>query len=90
MDNKTLVDRLAKNLKRTKKDVNNLLGAITAVLTERLGETDVVAVPGFGNFESRKRNERVVVIPSSGRRMLVPPKIVVSFKVSNVLKTKIK
>mgnify|MGYP002524456666 FL=1 len=53
-------------------------------------ELDSIAVPGFGTFEAKKKNERVVVNPSSGKRMLVPPKITLGFKVSNVLKSKLK
>ena len=51
---------------------------------------DTVAIPGFGNFEAKKKAERVVLNPSNGKRMLVPPKIVLNFKVSNVLKNKLR
>ena len=61
-----------------------------SVLRARCSEMDEVQVPGFGTFEPKKRDERVMLHPTSGRRMLVPPKVVVGFKVSNVLKTKLK
>lgn len=90
MDNKKLVETVATNLGRSTDDVSKLLEAFAGVLRTRCGEMDSVIVPGFGTFEPKKRNERVMVHPSTGRRMLVPPKIVVGFKVSNVLKTKLK
>lgn len=90
MDNKKLVETVAANLGRSTDDVSKLLEAFAGVLRTRCGELDSVIVPGFGTFEPKKRNERVMVHPSTGRRMLVPPKIVVGFKVSNVLKTKLK
>jgi nucleoid DNA-binding protein len=90
MDNKKLVETVAANLGRSTDDVSKLLEAFAGVLRTRCGEMDSVIVPGFGTFEPKKRNERVMVHPSTGRRMLVPPKIVVGFKVSNVLKTKLK
>lgn len=90
MDNKKLVETVATNLGRSADDVSKLLEAFAGVLRTRCGEMDSVIVPGFGTFEPKKRNERVMVHPSTGRRMLVPPKIVVGFKVSNVLKTKLK
>jgi len=90
MDNKKLVETVAVNLGRSTDDVSKLLEAFAGVLRTRCGEMDSVIVPGFGTFEPKKRNERVMVHPSTGRRMLVPPKIVVGFKVSNVLKTKLK
>ena len=90
MDNKKLVETVAKNLGRSSDDVNKLIDAFAGILRTRCGEMDSVVVPGFGTFEPKKRNERVMVHPSSGRRMLVPPKVVMGFKVSNVLKAKLK
>ena len=90
MDNKKLVETVAKNLGRSTDDVNKLIDAFAGILRTRCGERDSVVVPGFGTFEPKKRNERVMVHPSSGRRMLVPPKVVMGFKVSNVLKAKLK
>lgn len=90
MDNKKLVETVAANLGRSSNDVNKLLEAFAGVLRARCSELDSVVVPGFGTFEPRKRNERVMVQPSTGRRMLVPPKVTLGFKVSNVLKTKLR
>lgn len=89
MDNKKLVETLASNLGRSADDVNKLLEGLSGVLRSRCGELDSVSVPGFGTFEPRKRNERVMVNPQTGKRMLVPPKIVLGFKVSNILKSKL-
>lgn len=90
MDNKKLVSTVAANLGRSTKDVSKLLEAFSGVLRTRCGEMDSVIVPSFGTFEPKKRNERVMNHPSTGRRMLVPPKIVVGFKISGVLKAKLK
>ena len=90
MDNKKLINTVAKNLGRKPEDVGKLLDAFVGVLTARCSDMDSVHVPGFGSFEPKKRDERVMVHPSTGKRMLVPPKVVVGFKVSNVLKTKLK
>ena len=59
-------------------------------MTERLKDNDQLNVSGFGVFEVKMRKERVSVNPKSGQRFLVPPKIVVGFKQSNTLKSKIK
>lgn len=90
MDNKKLVETVAENLGRSTNDVNKLMDALAGVLSSRCAEMDSVFVPGFGTFEPRKRNERVIVQPLTGKRMLVPPKVVVNFKVSRVLKAKLK
>ena len=90
MDNKELVERLSEKLGRSKADINKLIGALAEVVKTKASELDSIAVPGFGTFEAKKKNERVVTNPSSGKRMLVPPKLTLGFKVSNVLKSKLK
>ena len=90
MEHKELVDNISRKLGRSKGDVDKLIDSLTDVLKTRCGELDSVAIPGFGNFEGKKKNERVMTNPSNGRRMLVPPKITLGFKVSNVLKTRLK
>lgn len=90
MDNKKLIETVAANLGRSKADVGKLIEALAGVMRTRCGELDSVVVPGFGTFEPKKRNERVMIHPSTGKRMLVPPKVVLGFKVSNVLKAKLK
>ena len=89
MDNKKLIDRLARNLKRDRADVTKLLDAFTGAVSDRCGEMDSIAIPGFGTFEPHKRNEHVVADPDSGKRMLVPPEITLEFRLSNVLKKKL-
>jgi len=90
MDNKRLVERVAANLGRSTDDVSKLLEALAGVLQARCSEMNTVAIPSFGSFEPHQRNERVIVHPSTGKRMLVPPRVVLTFKVSRVLKNKLK
>ena len=90
MDHKQLVDKLARSLKRDRNDIKNLIEAFNAVVASRCGELDSIAVPGFGTLEGRKKNERVMVNPATHKRMLIPPKISLNFKVSNVLKNRMK
>lgn len=68
--------------------------ALCESLCDIIGEAgiclDSVAVPGFGTFESRQRSERVVVNPTNGVRMLIPPKVVISFRPSAMLRKKVR
>ena len=89
MEHKKLVDKIARKLGRDRKDVAKLLDAFTQVVANRCGDLDTIAIPGFGSFEPKKKNERIMTNPSTGKRMLIPPKIVLNFKVSNVLKSKL-
>ena len=45
---------------------------------------------GFGSFEVKKKAERISINPASKQRMLVPPKLVLSYRPSNTLKDKFK
>ena len=57
---------------------------------QELEEGNVIAVQGFGSFEVKKKAERISINPASKQRMLVPPKLVLSYKPSNTLKDKFK
>ena len=90
MDNKTLAEILAKRLNRKPEDIEKLLEAFIATVKNRCGELDSVAIPGFGTFEAKKRLERVSINPATGKRMLIPPKVTLSFKPSALLKNKLR
>ncbi len=90
MDNKALLDTVAERINRDAEDVNKLVDALISVVKTRCGELDSIAVPGFGTFETKKKLERVVVNPTTGKRMLIPPKIVLSFRPSALLKNKLR
>ena len=85
MENKEIVNRIAKKLGRKSADINKLVDGLSTVLKNSCAEMDSMAIPGFGSFEPKKKNERVTV-----KRLLIPPKVVLSFKISNVLKNKLR
>ena len=64
----------------------------TSELADRLGYTiyRVIAIQGFGSFEVKKKAERISINPSTKQRMLVPPKLVLTYRPSNTLKDKFK
>lgn len=90
MDNKTLLDTLSKRLDISTDTVATLIDGLTREVGKAGSELDSVAIAGFGTFEPRKRLERVAMHPASGQRLLVPPKIVMTFKPSTPLKQKVR
>lgn len=90
MDTKTLIEKACEASGADPEQGRRIVDAFSGLLSESGAELDSVAVPGFGVFEARKRLERVNVHPATGRRMLLPPKIVVGFKPSAVLKQRVK
>lgn len=89
VDTKTLIERIATASGIDNSDVESMVDALANVMREKCCESDTIAVPGFGTFETRKRSERLNIHPSTGKRMLLPPKIVLSFKPSALLKQKL-
>lgn len=90
MDNKTLTDIISQNTSLSKEDIASLVEALTVVVAESLQEGDTIAVPSLGNFEPKMRLERIAMHPSSGKKLLVPPKLTLAFKPSSTLKQKLR
>ena len=90
MNNKEFISDLASRTKYNSREVNALVAATVSAIISELSEENTVAISGFGSFEVKKKLERVLVNPTTKQRMLIPPKMVVSFKPNTSLKSKIK
>lgn len=90
MDAKAFNDELSKRLGRDPHDISLLCGELANVLAEAVTEGDSVVIPAFGMFEPKKRNERVAQHPSTGKKILLPPKLTIGFKPSATLRQKMK
>ena len=90
MNNKEFIAELAErtgfNAKDTPKLVTNLIDA----MGDAFQEDNSIMVANFGVFETKKKMERIMVNPSTGQRMLVPPKLVLNFKPNQTWKDKLK
>ena len=90
MNNKEFTSELAERLAYTIKDTSELMNSLLSSMTQELEEGNVIAIQGFGSFEVKKKAERISINPASKQRMLVPPKLVLSYRPSNTLKDKFK
>ncbi len=90
MNNKDFINALAEASELPPKTVQKLATQLTAGMADILDADTSLAVQGFGVFEVKKKLERIVVNPNTRQRKLIPPKLVLSFKPSNVLKDKLK
>jgi nucleoid DNA-binding protein len=66
-----------------------MVNELSDTLASALELDNEVVVAGLGTFETKQKKERVMVNPSTGKKMLVPPKIVINFKMSSTYKSKI-
>lgn len=90
MDYKTFIAKVSASSGIDPEDCQSLQDTLKELMETSLASGDVLSIPSFGNFEPKKRNERIMSHPSvKGKRLLVPPKLVVSFKPSSILKGKV-
>lgn len=80
MNNKDFIAELAQRTGYSAEDTQRFVNSIVEAMGDHFQESDNVVIPSFGSFEVKKKLERVMVNPSTGQRMLVPPKLVLNFK----------
>ena len=90
MNHKELIASMAEKMNTPKPFVADLLEKTIETCPELLVDDKTIGFQSFGNFEVRKKEERLSVHPSTQIRTLIPPKLVVNFKQSNILKEKLK
>ncbi|MBN2661359.1 MAG: HU family DNA-binding protein [Tannerellaceae bacterium] len=90
MKNKELITELSNRLEWNSQEVTDMLDSFCSIVGTHLIENDTICLPDLGNFEVKKKADRVSVNPVNGKRYLVPPKLVAVFKPSTALKAKLK
>lgn len=90
MNNKEFTSELAERLGYTIKDTSELINSLLSDMAQKLEEGNVITIQGFGSFEVKKKAERISINPVTKQRMLVPPKLVLSYRPSSTLKDKFK
>lgn len=90
MNNKDFILELAQRTGYSAEDTQTMVNKVVETMGDSFQNDDSVVVPTFGTFEVKKKLERVMVNPSTGQRMLVPPKLVLTFKPNVNWKERIK
>lgn len=90
MDNKTFIDIFSRRNGMTRKEASSFAEALGKAIGDVCIDGNIAVIPGFGSFETKKKMERVMAVPSSAaKRLLIPPKIVMALKPSAVLKQRL-
>jgi nucleoid DNA-binding protein len=90
MNSSELITLLAQRLQLSKAEVGKRLDDTTAVITAELVKDNIVSIMNFGTLDVKKRQERISVHPNTGKRLLVPPKLIVRYKASASFNKKLK
>lgn len=89
MNNKEFISALADRTGNNRQQTQKMVLTVMESLVNMIEEEGTVHIPSFGMFERKKRLERVLVNPNTGRKMLVPPKLVLAFKPVSAWKVEI-
>ncbi|RRD77014.1 HU family DNA-binding protein [Alloprevotella sp. OH1205_COT-284] len=89
MNNKEFIAALSNRSETTQKETKQLVESLVNVIADALDEGATISIQNFGTFEVKKKNERIIVNPTTRQRQLIPPKLAVAFKPSNALKEKV-
>ena len=87
MNNKEFVAELAQQTGYSQDDTQKLVRKVIDAMITEFEDGEVVAIPNFGTFEVKKR---MVVNPTTKKRQLVPPKLVLGFRPVAAVKEKLK
>ena len=90
MNNKQFIAELAQRMGYTAQHTQKMMHYVVDAMGDVFQEGATVTVQNFGNFEVKKKMERIIQNPATGQRMLVPPKLTLSFKISPTWKDKLK
>lgn len=90
MNNKEFINELARRNEMKATDAQAWMNTLLGAMGDNFLEGNAVQLPNFGVFEVKKKLERIIINPSTGQRMLVPPKLTLAFKPTPQTKEKIK
>ena len=90
MNNKEYIFELSQRCGYTQDNTQKYVRCIIEKRASKFDNGENVFIPNFGTFELKNRMERIVVNPSTGQRMMVPPKIVLNFKPVASIKEKLR
>jgi integration host factor subunit alpha len=72
----------------TKGECSQIVDAIFEIMKQTLESGEEIMISGFGKFQIRKKSRRRGRNPHSGAALDLPPRTVVTFKCSGVLREK--
>ena len=90
MNYSELITTLAQKLQLSKAEVGKRLDETTAIISAELLKNNIVSIMNFGTLEVKKRQERLCIQPNTGKKLLIPPKLIVKYRASVSLNKKLK
>ena len=90
MNNKDFIAELARRTGYSTDETQRMVDLVIETMSDQFQKDNSVQISSFGTFEIKKKMERIMINPSTGQRMLVPPKLVLTFKPNMSWKERVK
>ncbi|MBQ0007684.1 MAG: HU family DNA-binding protein [bacterium] len=90
MNHKELLTSLAEKTEMSQKQCQALLDVFVDITRKSVVEKQGAQMLDLGSFNVREKEQKIMFNPLTGKRMLIPPKLVVGFKASTTIKNLIK
>lgn len=75
-----LVTALSVKMDMSPQEIDRILSELYSLMEETLINGGSVNIPGLGQFETKKKSERISLNPSNGKKYLIPPKLMPVYK----------
>ena len=85
----TLSEAVFKNVGLSRNESANLVDSVFSEILTSLTKGDDVKISSFGTFIVREKKERIGRNPKTGEEVPITARSVVTFRASNVLKSKV-
>ncbi len=86
MTKSQLMSALAEKTGLAKKDVVNLMDALTNMAYSEVKKGGIFVLPGFGKLVKVNRKARTGINPATGAKIQIPAKTVVKFRLAKAAK----
>ena len=87
---KELIGLIGKETNLKKKDAEQLMATMTAIMRKNLMAGKTIQIQGVGSLEVKERKERVIVHPKTGERTVSPSRQLIAFKPADNIKESLK
>ena len=84
-----IIDEIVLSTELSKKEASEAIETLLDIIKLQLEKGDDVCISGFGKFHVRKKNPRRGRNPQTGDEITITPRRVVTFSLSNVLRSKL-
>jgi len=85
-----LITALSRQIDMPPNEVLETLSTLYSLVADIVSNGGVLNISGLGQFEAKKKAERISVNPINGKRYLIPPKLTPIFKPAPLWKTFLK